>query len=425
MITVDEFRNLSIQKVKKACEEFWLHRDASFFTEHLYGDNAVVMGLNCQNTDGVYKIEFAEYEGYLQQDTICVVTAKLLVYDSKRVFVMQENAEAMVTCVLTNEEVSFVTVHMSVQHHNIYQLKDVKTPSYYYKKLMNSMCDLVIETKADEPYFVYDKEKYMNIFGETPEFKDMDEWFWHLCEEFVLPQDLEKVDLFREMDLAKRIQNEDLIIETVFRIKHQNGNILWLHMHIVFVLDIRGENIDDVFIMIDDCTKEMKEKMTNLQFARTDYLTHIWNRRYMEELINEKLNNQEQGVFILFDIDKFKNINDSFGHLTGDDLLVKISTYVGRELKDGDIFGRLGGDEFVIWLERGNNIETDEERVHQVYQATRFRYCESDIEIEINCSAGAVFYEGDKATFDDLYKRADEAMYEAKRTGRNRVVVKK
>lgn len=424
MVTVDEFRDLSIQKVKAACEQFWLHRNATLFTEHLYGKNPVVMGMDCQNADGIYKIEMAEYKDFLQDDTTCVVTAKLLIYDSKRLFVLQENAEAMVTCVLEEDEIYFSTVHMSVRHHNVYQIKDVKTPSFYYKKLMNSMADLVIETKAEEPYFSYDKEKYFKIFGETPTFRDMDDWFWHLCEELVLPQDLEKLDLFRESDLTKRIQNEDLIIETIFRIQRHDGEILWLHMHIVFILDLRGESIGDVFIMIDDCTKEMTEKMNNLEFARTDYLTHIWNRRYTEELINEKLEKREQGIFVLFDVDKFKTINDSYGHLTGDDLLVRISLNVSKELDSDDVFGRLGGDEFVLWLKRGNSLLEDKQRILRIYEATRFLYQERDVEMNINCSAGAIFTHDKESTFDTLYKKADEAMYEAKRAGRNNIVIK-
>ena len=119
-------------------------------------------------------------------------------------------------------------------------MEEGKTPSFYYKELMNRMCDLLLETKAEEDYFVFDSEKYFKLFGEKPEFRNMDQWFWHLCDKFVVPQDLEKLDLFRDSDIEKRIQNDDLIIETTFRIQRIGGEIVWLHMHIVFVLDIRG-----------------------------------------------------------------------------------------------------------------------------------------------------------------------------------------
>lgn len=423
MVNVNEFYDLSIQTVKNACEQYWLNKNSSMFTERLWSENVAVMGLDCQDAEGCYKIEEAEYEGFLQQDNLCVVTAKMVVYDTEKRFTFQENVEAMVTCVLKEGEIYFSAIHMSIQKRKVLNMEEGKTPSFYYKELMNRMCDLLLETKAEEDYFVFDSEKYFKLFGEKPEFRNMDQWFWHLCDKFVVPQDLEKLDLFRDSDIEKRIQNDDLIIETTFRIQRIGGEIVWLHMHIVFVLDIRGESIGDVFVMLTDCTREMTEKMNNLEFARTDYLTHIWNRRYTEELIEEKASRQERGIFMLFDVDKFKSVNDSYGHITGDDLLVKISANVSEKLSSGDVFGRLGGDEFVIWLERSDNEEADKERVLDIFKATKFHYCEKDIEMDIHCSAGVIFFKDKPMTFDKLYAKADEAMYEAKRSGRDTIIM--
>lgn len=420
---VKTFYDLSIQTVKDACERYWLDKDASYFVSRLYCEDAPIIGMDCGDEDGFYKIDESDYKGHMQPDNSCVVTAQLIIYDTEKVFVMREVVDVMVVCVQENEEILFSAVHMSMKKKRILNLDNVKSPSFYYKKLMRNLCDLLIETKAEGDSFVFNEDEYYALFHEKRKFINMDQWFWHLCEKFVLEQDLEKLDLFRESDVEKRLLNEDLVIETTFRIKREPGEIVWIKMIIVFILDITGESIGDVFIMLKDCSQEMNEKMKNLEFARTDFLTKIWNRRYTEELINRRIMENKKGIFILFDIDKFKNVNDSYGHLTGDDLLIKISESVTEKLCDGDVFGRLGGDEFVLWLMGSKDKEADKNRIWEIFESTKFHYSEKDVDMEIHCSAGVVFFNDETACFDELYAKADKALYQAKGAGRNTIVI--
>ena len=163
--------------------------------------------------------------------------------------------------------------------------------------------------------------------------------------------------------------------------------------------------------------------MKNLEFARMDYLTKIWNRRYTEELIQKRIRENKKGTFILFDIDRFKMVNDSYGHLTGDDLLIKISESVGQHLGEADVFGRLGGDEFVLWLAGSGDKETDKMRIWEIFESTKFRYSENEVDMDIHCSAGVVFLDDDITCFEEMYSKADKAMYQAKGAGRNTIVI--
>lgn len=422
-MNVNTFYDLSIDTVKNACERYWLDKDVSYFMNHLISEDAPVIGMDCADEDGFYKIEESTYKGIIQQNNVCIVTAKLIVYDTEKVFLFRENVDVMVICVLENEEVRFSAVHMAVSKKKLLSLDKAKSPSFYYKKLMKNFCDLLIETKAEGDSFVFNEDEYYALFHERRKFTNMDQWFWHLCENYVLEQDLEKLDLFRESDVEKRLTNEDLVIDTTFRIKRDVDEIVWVRMIVVFILDITGESIGDVFIMLDDCTQEMNEKMKNLEFARTDYLTKIWNRRYTEELIGKRIRERKTGIFILFDIDKFKSVNDSYGHLTGDDLLIKISESVGEHLGEGDVFGRLGGDEFVLWLAGSGDKEADKLRIWEIFESTKFRYSEHEVDMDIHCSAGVVFYDDDVTCFEELYSKADKAMYQAKGAGRNTIVI--
>lgn len=422
-MNVNTFYDLSIQTVKNACERYWLDKDVSYFLNHLCREDVPVIGLDLGDEDGFYKIEEASYKGVIQQDNVCIVTASLVIYDTEKVFVFRENADVMVVCVQEEGEVRFSAVHMSSAKKKILSVDKTKSPSFYYKKLMKNLCDLLIETKAEGDSFVFNEDEYYALFHEKRRFTNMDQWFWHLCENFVYEPDLEKLDLFRENDVEKRLLNEDLVIDTTFRIKRDEDELVWVRMIVVFILDITGESIGDVFIMLDDCTQEMAEKMKNLEFARTDYLTKIWNRRYTEELVEKRIRDNKKGIFILFDIDKFKTVNDSYGHLTGDDLLIKISESVGKHLGPEDVFGRLGGDEFVLWLSGSDDKEADKMRIWEIFESTKFRYSEKEVSMDIHCSAGVVFFDDEATGFEELYDKADKAMYQAKGAGRNTIVI--
>ena len=161
----------------------------------------------------------------------------------------------------------------------------------------------------------------------------------------------------------------------------------------------------------------MAEKMTNIMYARVDSLTQIWNRRYAEELISKRIKSYGKGLFIIFDIDNFKNVNDIFGHMTGDDLLRKISQIVSEKATEDDVFGRLGGDEFVLYL--CGDYEDSINRFSEIHKNMRFDYYENDNKIEIHCSAGVAVLTSKELTFYDLYEAADKVLYEAKRAGKN------
>ncbi len=419
-VSQDRFYEKAVQLVREACRQYWLNCDDSYFKTHLLCDEVPVLGLEVEDLEGSYKIQEEEFDCFAQQEDFCVITGKMVAYDSTKIFVFEEEIKVMANCVLKDGEIYFSGIHMYAKHKKVLSIDEKKSPSFYYRKLMKNMCDVLIETKAEENYFVFDEEKYYALFGDRPKFDNMDQWFWHVCENYVLKQDLEKLDLFRDNDIEKRLENEDLIIETTFRIQRgEKKEIVWVNMVIVFVLDITGKSIGNVFVMLNDCTREMEEKISNIEYARTDYLTHISNRRHAEEQINKQIQELGQGTVILFDVDKFKLVNDSFGHITGDDLLIKISKNVSKKIKEGDVFGRLGGDEFVVYLKRTGDKMQDKKRLLEVFEATKFHYSEKGVEMDIHCSAGVVTFESKDVDFDQLYQRADKALYEAKNAGRD------
>lgn len=155
--------------------------------------------------------------------------------------------------------------------------------------------------------------------------------------------------------------------------------------------------------------------------AHTDTLTDVWNRRRVEEAIDTELAIAEREgrdfAVLLFDVDYFKRVNDTYGHDVGDDVLKGLAGLVNDERRGGDMLGRWGGEEFVI-AASGTDLD------HALAVAERLRHRVEDAEFgaagHVTISVGVSAWQpGD--TRDAIIKRADEAMYSAKRAGRNRV----
>ena len=158
--------------------------------------------------------------------------------------------------------------------------------------------------------------------------------------------------------------------------------------------------------------KEIEKQLSEL--ANKDSLTNIFNRRKIEELCEtELLRNKrykENFSIIFFDVNSFKIINDSLGHHLGDEVLVKISNVIEKNIRSIDSLGRWGGDEFLIILPQTNLSQTKNIISHLEKQLTKIQYSKS---INVTCSFGIASCEQND-TLDSLLKKADESMYEEK-----------
>ncbi|MBA4419236.1 MAG: sensor domain-containing diguanylate cyclase [Syntrophus sp. (in: bacteria)] len=181
-----------------------------------------------------------------------------------------------------------------------------------------------------------------------------------------------------------------------------------------------------VYITVHDVTEVAVYEKTLLEMNMKDGLTGIHNRRYLEnQLISEfKRHRRAQKTFstIMLDIDFFKNVNDTYGHQCGDFILKSIAFSITSAIRSTDVFARYGGEEFACLLP-----ETD--MGGALYLAEQFRkkvekevYYFKDTRIEITISLGVAELSNDMESPEMLLKKADDALYEAKRTGRNKVV---
>jgi len=163
--------------------------------------------------------------------------------------------------------------------------------------------------------------------------------------------------------------------------------------------------------------------------ALRDGLTKAYNKKHFSHRLETELayakRHSSALSLLMFDVDHFKRVNDTFGHLAGDHVLAKLAQVTASTLRTEDIFGRYGGEEFAI-LCRGVNMVNASilaERIRTLIQSTAFVFENKTIPVAISVGVAAF----PELNFDDpleLIGAADEALYEAKRSGRNRVVLK-
>jgi len=176
--------------------------------------------------------------------------------------------------------------------------------------------------------------------------------------------------------------------------------------------------------------RELRAVMEKLEeVSITDDLTQIYNHRYLISRLHYEFERAKRyGLsisLIMLDIDHFKLYNDNNGHLAGDDALRKVAGLINGAIRETDIVGRYGGEEFAIILLHADMIQLAEvaERIRKIIEETPFPNEELQPMGKITVSIGGSCLSDGMMTMEDLIRSADEALYKAKRNGRNQIAM--
>ncbi|SFM16438.1 sensor domain-containing diguanylate cyclase [Salibacterium qingdaonense] len=149
----------------------------------------------------------------------------------------------------------------------------------------------------------------------------------------------------------------------------------------------------------------------------TDHLTKLHSRSYLEQKMNESLHKEKRGTFLLFDIDNFKEINDNFGHQTGDSIIVQVGEILEQNIRSEDTAARWGGEELAVYLP-DTSLEEGRKVADRIVRHVEHA---SSPSVTISCGASS-WMSGEYITLDNLFFSADQALYRAKRKGKNQVM---
>lgn len=241
----------------------------------------------------------------------------------------------------------------------------------------------------------------------------------------VHPDDRETLQ--RQMPML--LDGESIISE--YRIIAADGRTVWLRDHVRPIRDEVTGAVIELLGAVHDVTERRlaEEQVENLAFY--DPLTSLPNRRLLLDRLEQALalsaRTTLRGALLFIDLDHFKNLNDTKGHEAGDELLIQQARRLRLCVREGDTVARLGGDEFIIILgELAADAEAAAEETTEITQrilhtlslpvALSYRQM---TDYENTCSIGVATFLGHEVTVDELLRRADMAMYQAKADGRN------
>ena len=180
-----------------------------------------------------------------------------------------------------------------------------------------------------------------------------------------------------------------------------------------------------IFISLYFELEKLREEVHAL--AMTDELTRVFNRRHFMKVIDQELGRakryQHALSLIIFDIDNFKKVNDTYGHLCGDAVLRELPQACHTILRRCDVLARFGGEEFILLLPETEQVNALQvaNKLCQLIAGQVIEY--KDRQIQVTISAGVATCDPTTDTLDELLSRADQALYQAKRRGKNRLEV--
>jgi diguanylate cyclase (GGDEF)-like protein len=192
----------------------------------------------------------------------------------------------------------------------------------------------------------------------------------------------------------------------------------------IFEVNAKVTDVDDNYIVVITFNNisELEMQRKAFEIASTiDALTRVANRLKFNMILQQQIEMSKRYKhnfsLILFDIDKFKQINDTYGHKTGDNILVELALLIKNTMRKSDTFARWGGEEFAIILP-----QTDLQTAAKIAEKVRKRVADHDFEdgLKVTCSFGVCEYK-EEYDLETLVKFADEKLYKAKHQGRNQV----
>lgn len=188
-------------------------------------------------------------------------------------------------------------------------------------------------------------------------------------------------------------------------------------------VQIKAGNV--IFKFLEKGNIEAVTNQASYDRSQIDALTQIYNKRAFLEKMEETFKRAKLMEIplslIVFDLDKFKNVNDTYGHQAGDFVLKQLSTLVKQQLRPGDFFARFGGEEFTLLLggtEKSIALDVAE-RIRATIERFDFRY--EGTKLPVTVSLGVSALEKSMEKWEDLFELADKASYQSKQNGRNRV----
>lgn len=207
-----------------------------------------------------------------------------------------------------------------------------------------------------------------------------------------------------------------------YRIQRKDGKVIWVIDRGVISVDT-NHNIQNQSI-ISEVTEFKESEKRLLELSQLDPLTRLYNKLATASMAESILRTNPEGLHavMVLDIDNFKGVNNSLGHIFGDAVLIEVSARLKRLFRKSDITGRVGGDEFFVLMSNVPSRGVVEKKAAEICETFRNTYSGEHQNYKISCSLGIAF-SCDGSEYQDLFRKADIALYEAKIKGKDQFVL--
>lgn len=277
-----------------------------------------------------------------------------------------------------------------------------------------------LQTDNISTYEINLSKNTINPFNNSSKKKNYDKLFEYFLKRKIHSDDIEVMrERFSRKNMLISYFNGINEFKADCRIKDTNEVYKWAEFHIHVIKKLSTDEIKGILLIKDISNiKELKE------MSERDPLTSLYNRRATKKHIDNFLESTKEDTtsshaFIILDLDNFKTLNDTLGHIMGDIALQEFALKLVESFKNQSIIGRLGGDEFIIFLKYISSKDELKEILKKILNDFSVTYGHSDISVDISASVGVAIAPQDGNTFQELYKKSDIALYSIKNTSKN------
>lgn len=276
----------------------------------------------------------------------------------------------------------------------------------------------ILKCRVDEYLSIEEmNDGFVQLSGYTAE--DMEHCFKNRLSSCIYEEDL---SVFQSLQAG--IAQGKIYATAEFRIPGKDGAARWYRLLVLTQFDDTGKPSSAIGIIfnIDDEMQAMDRLRSQ---AQQDSLTGLYNRKETEKRIKQFLDSKPALPSALFmvDMDNFKLINDTKGHMVGDVVLTEAACAMKSLMRATDIVGRIGGDEFIVFMKNIPSGEAAEKKAERLADLFRHMFEHEKYSVQISCSIGVAVYPEGGRDFKTLYRHADQALYHAKTNGKNKYVI--
>ncbi|KXH80613.1 hypothetical protein AU377_07655 [Sporosarcina sp. HYO08] len=328
-----------------------------------------------------------------------------------------------VTPITINESTGAVVSHVNITDRRLLEIR-LERKERLYRHIAENSTDFISLHTIDGKY-IYVSPNFSFVLGYSPS-----ELVGKSPADFIYDDDIKKIQLLTDNP------HEIGEIKTVtYRFRCKNGNYIWMESKYKLVLSV--DKVSDEMICVSRDVTKNKQKLIELEEEKkslrkrvyTDSLTGISNRRYFNRQFKKAYQTYRQdGIpfsLVVIDIDYFKQYNDTYGHKKGDECLIKVADALASGVRKNDRVCRIGGEEFCIIFPNTNEEKAIAlaERICKKVKGLKIPHENSNVSKYVTVSIGVstISSSFESVNQEELFQLADQALYQSKKNGRNRV----